>query len=248
MIGTMWRFSIATVGAGRTRGRIGICSCPGWALAPILGGASGGDFQRDFETILHWNPQTVITLLQPFELRQRGIEQVGLMLQARGIGWLHLPIAPGELPQRGFDEQWELVSERLKESLRAGGKILIHSLDSCRRAALVAARLLVEVGCRPQDAVNRVMAARPGSMRTEEHREYILAVAAERNAASFWTPSGMDAGAADRDIGVPMQARLPLGERTVEVFNPRSRSGESVPVAMAAYRPLRDIRPPRSSP
>jgi hypothetical protein len=82
-------------------------------------------------------------------------------------------------------------------------------------------------------------------MRTDEHRDYILSVAAERNATSFWTPSTIDAGAAEGGSGGPMQARLPLGERPLEVFNPRSGSSESVPVVMAAYRPVRDIRPPR---
>ena len=247
MIGTMWRFAIATVGAGRTRGRIGICSCPGWAPAPILGGTAGGDFQRDFDTMLQWNPQTVITLLQPYELRQRGIEQIGLMLQARGIRWLHLPIAPGEMPQDSFEEQWSVVSERLKESLRGGGKVLLHSLNSCGRAALIAARLLVDVGCRPQDAINRVTAARPGSMYTEEQRDYILSAAVERNPYPFWSPSMLDAAPTASSVDDPVQARLPLGERPMDTSISATRPTVAVTIEMAAYRPARDNRRPRSS-
>jgi hypothetical protein len=247
MIGTMWRFAIATVGAGRTRGRIGICSCPGWAPARVLGNTVGGDFQHDFDTVMQWNPEIVVTLLEPFELRQRGIEQIGLMLRSRGIRWLHIPIPPGQVPQHSFDERWSSVSEQLKETLRAGGKVLLHSLDSCGRAALVAARLLVDLGCRPQDAVNRVMAARPGSMYTEEQREYILSAHFGRGSGELRNASRVDADAALVGPSSPVQAMLPLADSVAESFNSAPHTPRPLTIELATYRPIRESRQPRSS-
>jgi hypothetical protein len=247
MIGTMWRFAIATVGAGRTRGRIGICSCPGWAPARILGHTGGGDFQHDFDTVMQWNPEIVVTLLEPFELRQRGIEQIGLMLQARGIEWLHIPISPGQVPQQSFDERWSGVSEQLKETLRAGGKVLLHSLDSCGRAALVAARLLVDLGCRPQDAVNRVMAARPGSMYTEEQRDYILSAHFGRGSGDLRSTSRVDADTDLAGASSPVQAMLPLADSVAESFNPAQHTPRPLMLDLATHRPMRESPQPRSS-
>ena len=38
---------------------------------------------------------------------------------------------------------------------------------------MIAARLLVELGCNPADALNRVRAARPGSIATAEQEKYV---------------------------------------------------------------------------
>ena len=168
------RFWIASVGAGRTRGRIGMAACPGWAPRSPLEGSAVRDFEQDMSAIVRWAPHLVLNLLESDELWEYRVGMLPQTLAARGIPYQHLPMAPDGLPDPGFEQRWTLVSPGLRDLLRTGGKLLVHCSDGMLRSGLLAGRLLIELGCRPEDALNRVHAARAGALTAPEQRAYLL--------------------------------------------------------------------------
>jgi protein-tyrosine phosphatase len=65
------------------------------------------------------------------------------------------------------------AGEELRRILREGGRIVLHCRGGLGRTGLVAARLLIEFGMAPQEAIRRVRAARPGAIQTREQEDYV---------------------------------------------------------------------------
>jgi protein-tyrosine phosphatase len=168
------RFWIASLGAGRTRGRIGMAACPGWAPRSPLESSAVRDFEQDMSAVVRWEPNLVLTLLENDEFWEYRVGMLPQTLSARGIPYQHFPMAPDGLPDEGFEQRWALISSSLRDLLRAGGKLLIHCSDGNLRSSFLAALLLIELGCRPEDALNRVQAVRAGALTVPEQRNYLL--------------------------------------------------------------------------
>lgn len=170
----IWRFWIASLVAGRTRGRIGMAACPGWASSSPLEGSAVRDFEQDISAIARWEPHLVLSLLENDEFWEYRVGMLPQMLAARGIPYQHFPMARDGLPGEGFEQRWALISPGLRDMLRTGGKLLVHCSDGMLRSGLLAGRLLIELGCRPEDALNRVQAVRAGALTAPEQRNYLL--------------------------------------------------------------------------
>ncbi len=168
------RFWIAALGAGRTRGTIGMAACPGWAPRSPLEGSAARDFEQDMSALVRWAPHLVLTLLENDELWEYRVGMLPQTLAQHGIPYQQLPMSPDGLPDAAFEQRWALVSPGLRDLLRAGGKLLVHCSDGMLRSGLLAGRLLIELGCRPEDALNRVQAARAGALTAPEQRAYLL--------------------------------------------------------------------------
>jgi Cyclin-dependent kinase inhibitor 3 (CDKN3) len=167
-------FWIASLVAGRTRGRIGMAACPGWAPRSPLEGSAARDFEQDMSAIVRWGPHLVLTLLENDELWEYRVGMLPQTLAAHGIAYQHFPMARDGLPDESFEQRWALVSPGLRDMLRAGGRLLVHCSDGMLRSGLLAGRLLVELDCRPEDALNRVQAVRAGALTAPEQRNYLL--------------------------------------------------------------------------
>jgi ADP-ribosylglycohydrolase len=105
--------------------------------------------------------------------------------------WYHLPIPDLKAPRADFERRWTYSGHVLRRTLRAGGRVLIHCRGGRGRTGLVAARLLVEFGCSPPEAIRQVRAARQGAIETSEQEQYVLNRAAPVK----------DDGHADRVLG-----------------------------------------------
>jgi ADP-ribosyl-[dinitrogen reductase] hydrolase len=114
--------------------------------------------------------------MEEVELFELGLHALPGQLRSLGIAWHLVPLAEGGVPDPSFDWRWAAVSSELATVLRQKGRVLIHCKDGLRRTGFVAARLLVEQGCRPEDAINRVRAARPGAIDSIEQGRYVLGV------------------------------------------------------------------------
>jgi Cyclin-dependent kinase inhibitor 3 (CDKN3) len=168
------RFWIACLGAGRTRGRIGMAACPGWAPRSPLEGSAVRDFEQDMSAVVRWAPDLVLTLLESDEFWEYRVGMLPQTLAARGIPYQHFPMAPDGFPDEDFEQRWAMISPGLRDMLRGGGKLLVHCSDGMLRSGLLAGLLLVELGCRPEDALNRVQAVRAGALTAPEQRTYLL--------------------------------------------------------------------------
>ena len=87
----------------------------------------------------------------------RGLEEA---VRDRGMEWWHLPIRDGDPPSEEFERKWTVEGHAIRSRLRRGLDVLVHCKGGLGRAGTVAARLLVELGTPPEDAIRRVRAAR----------------------------------------------------------------------------------------
>jgi len=166
-------FSLSVVGAGHCRGQISLSCCPGLAAAWLLPSVSQRELERDIATIARWGATTLVTLLDEVEFARLHLRRLPEAAAAAELTWYHIPLPVGTLPDGEFDRVWAPISLRLQEILREGGKVSIHCRDGRDRAALVSARLLIESGSQAQDAINRVRAARPGTLEMPEVEAYL---------------------------------------------------------------------------
>lgn len=171
---------IDTLPAGA--GEIGITFCPGKQ------GPGGADFawrrdlEQDLDALAGWGARAVVTLIEDFEFGLLGVPALGRRVQARGMEWLHLPIADLQAPDARFEDGWRAAGPRLVQHLRARGRIVLHCRGGLGRSGTVCARLLVELGETPAQAILRTRQARPGAIETPGQEQYLRALAAVRRA------------------------------------------------------------------
>ncbi|WP_317933200.1 cyclin-dependent kinase inhibitor 3 family protein [Halioxenophilus sp. WMMB6] len=157
---------IAEVRLNPTQGRIGITFCPGKHDRLAATGAWARDLATDIDAIVAWGASLVLTLLEPTELTLLKVPQLGVQVEARGLQWRHLPIADYSVPTDTFEQQWQTHGREIRRLLRAGGDILVHCKGGLGRAGMIAARLLVELGMTPDEAIKLVRKARKGAIET----------------------------------------------------------------------------------
>jgi ADP-ribosyl-[dinitrogen reductase] hydrolase len=160
-----------------TGGFIGMTICPGkdeYAGLAIPSGPWKRDLDPDLLVIRAWGAHALVTLIEPFEFELLSVPELPEKVRAMGIRWFHLPIVDVWIPDAQFEEAWETDGAELRRILREGGRIVLHCRGGLGRTGLVAARLLVEFGMEPREAIRRVRAARPGAIQTREQEEYVL--------------------------------------------------------------------------
>jgi len=135
------------------------------AIAPMPG--SSGDYAADLEHMGEWAPAFVISMTTRLEMVADGVEGLGAEMQKRGARWIHLPVGDFGVPEGEVARAWPEVSERTRAALRGGGRVLIHCKGGCGRSGMVALRLMVESGEKPEAALQRLRAVRPCAVETE---------------------------------------------------------------------------------
>jgi len=143
-----------------------------------VSGAMSGDHARDLstdlDTIAAWNASVVVTLVEAEELKSLQIPKLGQEVARRFMEWHHWPIADFSVPTQEFEEAWPARSEMLRALLGRGGRVLVHCKGGLGRAGMIAARLLVEMGDAPADAIARVREARgPGAIETTAQEAWV---------------------------------------------------------------------------
>jgi protein-tyrosine phosphatase len=167
---------IDAVAVPGTGGLIGMTICPGKHEYPELGIPDGRwkrDLDLDLHVILDWKADALVTLIEDFEFEMLAVPELPDKAREYGIRWMHLRIVDVWIPDEVFETQWEAAGAELRRILRADGRIVIHCRGGLGRTGLVAARLLIELGMSPQEAIRRVRAARLGAIQTREQEEYV---------------------------------------------------------------------------
>jgi predicted protein tyrosine phosphatase len=157
-------------------GEVGLCCCPGHRLTPSFVRPSLEAFEADLDAIAAFGAKRLVTLMQPDELIYIGIDprRLDREVRARGLEWLHLPIRNLSVPERNWETNWLKAGEQLRGELAAGGRFAMHCYAGLGRTGTVAARILVEHGVRPDQAIAQVRKIRPGSIETFEQERYVL--------------------------------------------------------------------------
>jgi ADP-ribosyl-[dinitrogen reductase] hydrolase len=78
------------------------------------------------------------------------------------------------VPDGDFEANWPEASDRLRSLLNSGANILIHCKGGLGRAGMVAARILVEMGVQPAEAIKRIRDARgEGAIETRAQEKWV---------------------------------------------------------------------------
>jgi ADP-ribosyl-[dinitrogen reductase] hydrolase len=178
---------IPFVKAGEGFGRVGISFCPGKWQSHAITGAWARELNVDLEAISSWGAKAVVTLVETHELIALRVEDLGTATADYGMRWFHLPIRDVTAPGPTFETEWATAGVQLRQILMKGEDIYVHCKGGLGRAGTIAARLLVELGVSPKQAIADVRAARPGAIQTREQEAYVLALT-EASIASASAP------------------------------------------------------------
>jgi protein-tyrosine phosphatase len=157
---------IAEVRASASHGRIGITFCPGKHDRHAASGAWARDLALDLDAIAAWGAKLVLTLVEAAELKALRVPDLGAEIQGRGMAWRHLPIADYSVPDAAFERTWATHGAEIRALLRDGEAVLVHCKGGLGRAGMMAARLLVELGMHPDEAIREVRRVRKGAIET----------------------------------------------------------------------------------
>jgi protein-tyrosine phosphatase len=175
---------IAAVATGPHFGRVGITFCPGKFDPHGKTGAWDRDLAIDLDAIRDWGAAAVVTLIEPKEMTFLRVERLGEEVLRRNMQWFHLPIVDVSVPSEEFEQEWILAGEQLRSLLRNGRDVLVHCRGGLGRAGMIAARLLVELGKDPKQAIASVRAARgPGAIETRAQEKFILGLRTSRSSS-----------------------------------------------------------------
>lgn len=144
-----------------SRGLMGMVACPGRE-----------DLSLDLAAIRSWGAEILVSLIEPAEYARMGIEKMHEMIPA-DMRHLRLPIPDGSVPDAAWERSWERESPSIHSVLGRGGKVCVHCMGGLGRSGLIVARLLVESGIPPEQAILMVRAARPGAIETPEQEAYV---------------------------------------------------------------------------
>lgn len=144
------------------------------ALCPLPG--RGGDYAWDIEHLREWQPALVISLTTGAEMVREGADRLGPDMQDRGARWVHLPIEDFGTPDASAEARWPDLSRMALAALRGGGRVLVHCMGGCGRSGMIALRLMIEAGERPDEALERLRHVRPCAIETEAQMAWALRV------------------------------------------------------------------------
>lgn len=154
-------------------GVIGMTFCPGKVRKHSI---SGGDWARDLNTDLKvietWGAMAIVTLMEAHEMASNKVKDLPQRIPAH-IRYFHLPMPDGGVPDAAWEQQWVDAGAEIRLLLSQGEKVLIHCLGGLGRTGLVSAKLLVEFGLSPTDAILAVRAARPGTIENSRQEQYV---------------------------------------------------------------------------
>jgi ADP-ribosyl-[dinitrogen reductase] hydrolase len=208
---------IAAVSAGTGMGSVGITFCPGKKQSGAMTGGWDRDLDLDLDAIRDWNAAAVVTLVEPHELQELAVPNLGEVVQQRHMAWHHLPIRDVSTPCDRFEAQWAVAGPALRHRLRSGFNVVVHCKGGLGRAGTIGARLLVELGWDPAAAIAAVRGVRPGALETSAQEEHA------HSRAGFAEPEPATTDEAIRDRAVGALLGLAVGDALGTTLEFRSR-------------------------
>ena len=156
-------------------GRIGMTFCPGKKQQGAMTGSWDRDLVVDLEAIRAWGATVIVNLIEDHEMTDLNVQDTAQHVPA-DIAYLRLPIPDFGVPDSGWHAQWQIEAPALLARLRAGESVVLHCKGGLGRTGMIAARMLVELGCTAQEAITSVRKARSGTIETREQEAYVEAI------------------------------------------------------------------------
>lgn len=151
-------------------GEIHLSACPGTWTGE--GGAAALD--ADLAEIRASGATGLISLVEVHEF-PLGIEVFSSRVAAAGLAWAHLPIPDFGTPGAAFDRAYTEMDVLAR--VKRGEIWAIHCRAGLGRTGTIAARLLVEAGLPPLQAIEAIRRQHDRrAIETEEQQQYILSL------------------------------------------------------------------------
>ena len=154
-------FAITTVETDVFDGRLGVAPLP----------LSEGHVA----TLATWGAGLLLTLVTPDSLARRNAAALPRWLAVKDIDWLHLPIADFAAPDYRFQLAWQDHGPDILGRLRRGDNVVVNCDFGFGRSGTIAARLLIDAGIGPDQAIAAVRFARPGAIESRAQVNYLRA-------------------------------------------------------------------------
>jgi protein-tyrosine phosphatase len=146
-------------------------------LSPNPASLLGLNLEQAITTYAQNGAKVLLSLTTQAELIALELGHLGLTCRSQGIQWWHAPIEDLDAPDAAFEQWWSGHRSSLHALLNDGQVLAIHCWSGFGRSGTVAAKLLVERGMTPSQALEMVRACRPGSVETEGQEQYVLNLA-----------------------------------------------------------------------
>ena len=156
-------------------GLLGMTLCPGKQVGHSnTGDPWERDLSLDMSVIAGWGATTLVSLMEEHEFAEFGVPGLGKAAEEAGLEWHLLPIRDVDVPDGRFERLWVYSGHVLRRKLKAGERIVLHCRGGLGRTGTIAARLAIESGLAPEDALRRVREARPDRVETRKQEAYVL--------------------------------------------------------------------------
>ena len=157
-----------------TKGIIGMTFCPGKKGNGLYSGEWNRDLEADLMAIKEWGAEAIVSLMEEKEFLMMHVPDFFTVVPMYRLIEYHLPIADGQIPDQNFEHKWRNIGAKIRQLLRKGKKLVVHCKGGLGRTGTISARLLVELGMDPKQAVMKVRETRQGAIETDAQEQYVL--------------------------------------------------------------------------
>ena len=164
---------IDTITVPGSVGCMGLVGCPGTRIDNRPATGSKRLLHADIDEIVEWGANGVLCLMEPHELKLNKVEGLPAAVQNAGMWWKHLPIIDMDIPNQEFENVWAVEGERIRHALRIGERVAIHCYAGLGRTGMIAARILVEFGVDPEQAIRRVRRDNRRRIQTSDQADFV---------------------------------------------------------------------------
>ncbi len=156
-------------------GCLGLTFCPGKKHRGIYGDWDR-DFAIDLQVIQTWGADVWVNTMEDKDMTSVQIDPLFFehAIKQANIDYIRFPITDGYIPDKTATTRWnDELSPILQAHLKAGKKIFIHCRGGLGRTGTIAARLLVDFGIDPNQAIEIVRNHREGAIENSYQEDWV---------------------------------------------------------------------------
>jgi len=163
---------IDTIPVPGSVGCMGLVACPGARVEQMLSGNRRMQL-ADIREIKEWGANGLVCLLEPHELEINKIQDLPELVEGAGMWFRQLPIVDMDIPNQEFENNWAIEGERIRHALRIGERVAFHCYAGLGRTGMIAARILVEMGVDPEQAIRRIRHENRRRIQTKSQANFV---------------------------------------------------------------------------